>query len=161
VAVLALAIVSLLLLLLDFWVWGRTRRLGRRLDALTRGQDDKDLSGVLDAHLDKVFAVSNEVDELTVRTAVAESNLRHSFQRIGLVRFNPFEDTGGNQSFALALLDANGDGLVLSSLHSRAGTRVYAKSVSGGRSEAALSEEEASAVRQAMAGTGARTTGAA
>ena len=160
-AVLALAIVSLLLLLLVFWVWSRTRRLARRLDSLTRGQDDKDLSGVLDAHLDKVFAVSKEVDELTVRTAVAESNLRHSFQRIGLVRFNPFEDTGGNQSFALALLDANGDGLVLSSLHSRAGTRVYAKSVSGGRAETALSEEESEAVRQAMAGTAARTTGAA
>ena len=76
-AVLALAIVSLLLLLLVFWVWGRTRRLARRIDSLTRGQDDKDLSGVLDAHLDRVFAVSNEVDELTVRTAVAESNLRH------------------------------------------------------------------------------------
>ena len=160
-AVLALAIVSLLLLLLVFWVWGRTCRLARRIDSLTRGQDDKDLSGVLDAHLDKVFAVSNEVDELTVRTAVAESNLRHSFQRIGLVRFNPFEDTGGNQSFALALLDANGDGLVLSSLHSRAGTRVYAKAINGGRSEAALSEEESEAVRQAMAGTGARTSGAA
>ena len=160
-AVLALAIVSLLLLLLVFWVWGRTRRLARRIDSLTRGQDDKDLSGVLDAHLDKVFAVSNEVDELTVLKAVAESNLRHSFQRIGLVRFNPFEDTGGNQSFALALLDANGDGLVLSSLHSRAGTRVYAKAINGGRSEAALSEEESEAVRQAMAATGARTSGAA
>jgi hypothetical protein len=161
VAVLALAIVSLLLLLLVFWVWSRTRRLARRLDSLTRGQDDEDLSGVLDAHLDKVFAVSNEVDDLTVRTAVAESNLRHSFQRIGLIRFNPFEDTGGNQSFALALLDANGDGLVLSSLHSRGGTRVYAKSVNGGRAETALSEEESEAVRQAMAGTGTRTTGAA
>jgi uncharacterized protein DUF4446 len=161
VAVLALAFVSLLLLLLVILVWRRTRRLGRRLDALTRGENDKDLSAVLDAHLDKVFAVSSEVDELTVRTAVAESNLRRSFQRIGLVRFNPFEDTGGNQSFALALLDANGDGLVLSSLHSRAGTRVYAKAVNGGRSETALSEEEAEAVRQAMAGAGARTTGAA
>jgi hypothetical protein len=161
VAVLALAFVSLLLLLLVILVWRRTRRLGRRLDTLTRGENDKDLSAVLDAHLDKVFAVSSEVDELTVRTAVAESNLRRSFQRIGLVRFNPFEDTGGNQSFALALLDANGDGLVLSSLHSRAGTRVYAKAVNGGRSETALSEEETEAVRQAMAGAGARTTGAA
>jgi hypothetical protein len=161
VAVLALAFVSLLLLVLVFWVWGRTRRLARRIDSLTRGQDDKDLGSVLDAHLDKVFEVSNEVDELTVRTAVAESNLRQSFQRIGLVRFNPFEDTGGNQSFALALLDANGDGLVLSSLHSRGGTRVYAKSVNGGRAETTLSGEESEAVRQALAGPGARTTGAA
>ena len=120
-AVLALAVASFLLLLLVFWLWRRTRRLGRRIDALTRGEEGKDLGEVLDAHLNKVFAVSNEVDELTVRTAVAEANLRRSFQRIGLVRFNPFEDTGGNQSFALALLDANGDGIVFSSLHTRGG----------------------------------------
>ena len=150
---------ALVLLLLVLVLWRRTRRLGRRLDALTRGQDGKDLATVLDAHLDKVFAVSGEVDELTVRTAVAEANLRRSFQRIGLVRFNPFEDTGGNQSFALALLDANGDGLVLSSLHSRTGTRVYAKAISGGRSETALSDEESEAVRTAMAGQPARAPG--
>jgi len=160
-AVLALAVTSFILLLLVFWLWRRTRRLGRRIDALTRGAEGKDLGEVLDAHLDKVFAVSAEVDELTVRTAVAEANLRRSFQRIGLVRFNPFEDTGGNQSFALALLDANGDGIVLSSLHSRTGTRVYAKAVNGGRSETALSDEETQAVRDAMAGGPARTSGAA
>jgi len=161
VAVLALAVASFLLLLLVFWLWRRTRRLGRRIDALTRGEEGKDLGEILDAHLNKVFAVSNEVDELTVRTAVAEANLRRSFQRIGLIRFNPFEDTGGNQSFALALLDANGDGIVFSSLHTRAGTRVYAKAVNGGRSETALSEEETQAVRDAMAGGSARTSGAA
>ena len=160
-AVLALAVASFLLLLLVFWLWRRTRRLGRRIDALTRGEEGRDLSEVLDAHLNKVLAVSNEVDELTVRTAVAEANLRRSFQQIGLVRFNPFEDTGGNQSFALALLDANGDGVVLSSLHSRTGTRVYAKAVNGGRSETALSDEETQAVRDAMAGGSARTSGAA
>ena len=56
-----------------------------------------------------------------------------AFQRVGLVRYNPFEETGGNQSFALALLDADGDGWVLSSLHARSGTRVYAKAITAGR----------------------------
>ena len=132
-----------------FALWRRTRRLGRRIDALTRGEEGKDLGAILDAHLDKVFAVSNEVDELTVRTAVAEANLRRSFQRIGLVRFNPFEDTGGNQSFALALLDSKNDGIVVSSLHSRQNTRLYLKAIVGGRSETALSDEEAEALRKA------------
>ena len=67
------------------------------------------------------------------RTAVLEATQRRALQRIGLVRFNPFEDTGGNQSFALALLDAHGNGLVVSSLHSRTGTRVYGKAITGGR----------------------------
>ena len=76
---------------------------------------------------------------------------RRRSSAIGLVRFNPFEDTGGNQSFALALLDRNGDGFVVSSLHARAGTRVYAKAVAAGKSEAALSDEEAEALRLALA----------
>ena len=72
-------------------------------------------------------------------------------QKVGLVRYNPFEETGGNQSFALAMLDADGDGWVLSSLHARSGTRVYAKAVSAGRSDVALSDEETAALRQALA----------
>jgi hypothetical protein len=99
-----------------------------------------------------VFAVARQADELEVRAAVVEANVRRAMQRVGLVRFNPFEDTGGNQSFALALLDANGDGVVFSSLHSRAGTRLYAKSVSGGRSDASFSDEESQAVREALGG---------
>jgi hypothetical protein len=67
-----------------------------------------------------------------------------------VVRFNPFEDTGGNQSFAIALLDAHGDGVVISSLHARGSTRIYAKAVRAGRADGAASAEEAQALRQAM-----------
>ena len=88
---------------------------------------------------------------MAARTAVLEAAQREAFQRVGLVRYNPFEETGGNQSFALALLDANGDGWVLSSLHARSGTRVYAKAITGGRSDAALSDEETAAIKQATA----------
>ena len=75
---------------------------------------------------------------------------------MGLVRYNPFEETGGNQSFALALLDADEDGFIISSLHARAGTRVYAKALTGGRSEGALSEEEAEALMLARSATKGR-----
>jgi Protein of unknown function (DUF4446) len=118
---------------------------------MTRGTEGRSLEAVLDAHLDKVFAVASQLDDVTARTGVLEAAQRKAFQRVGLVRYNPFEETGGNQSFALALLDANGDGWVLSSLHARSGTRVYAKSIAAGRSEANLSEEEAAAIKQATA----------
>jgi hypothetical protein len=95
--------------------------------------------------------VAREVDELSARAAVLEGVGRRSIQRVGLVRYNPFEDTGGNQSFALALTDGRGDGFVISSLHSRTGTRVYAKTVSQGRSDGALSAEEREALRLALA----------
>jgi hypothetical protein len=100
-----------------------------------------------------VFAVSRSLDEVDARSAAIEAASRRSIQRVGLVRFNPFEDTGGNQSFALALTDALGNGFVISSLHSRTGTRVYAKTIAGGRAESALSEEEGEALRQALATT--------
>jgi hypothetical protein len=129
----------------------RIARLRRRLESITRGADGRNLEAILDAHLDKVFTVARELDELAARSAVLEADGGRAIQRIGLVRFNPFEDTGGNQSFALALTDAGGDGFVVSSLHARTGTRVYAKAIVAGRSDAALSAEESEALRLALA----------
>jgi len=83
------------------------------------------------------------------RTTTLEVKGRRALQRLGLVRFNPFEDTGSNQSFAIAVLDADDDGVILSSLHARSGTRIYAKSLVRGVTDLALSEEESEAVRLA------------
>ncbi|GAC1666065.1 MAG: DUF4446 family protein [Candidatus Limnocylindrales bacterium] len=133
----------------------QSRRLGhfrRRLDSLTRGSDGVSLDAVLSSHLETVAAVARDLDMLAARSAALEEVTRQAIQHVGLVRFNPFEDTGGNQSFAMALTDATGAGFVLSSLHSRTGTRVYAKAVIGGRADGALSEEEAEALRRATAG---------
>ena len=149
--VIALAVACVVLLLLVVVLFRRTSAFERRFAGLTRGESGKNLEEILDAHLDKVYAVARQVDELGARAAVVEAAQRRSFQRIGLVRFNPFEDTGGNQSFALALLDQSGDGIVISSLHARAGTRVYGKAVAKGASESNLSAEESEALRLALA----------
>jgi hypothetical protein len=141
-----------LLLLAVLALVRRTRRIEARLRGLTRGAEvgsaDAGLKGGI---LDRIDAVARELDGLATRTSVLEAAQRTAFQRVGLVRYNPFEETGGNQSFALALLDAAGNGWVLSSLHARSGTRVYAKGITAGRGDAALSEEETAAIRQAMA----------
>jgi hypothetical protein len=157
--VVGLAVVVLVLVLVVLIQTRRVRRLGRRLDGLTRDTKGRSLEAILDAHLDKVYAVAAELDELTARSAMLESSGRRAIQRVGLVRYNPFEETGGNQSFALALTDAAGDGFVVSSLHARSGTRLYAKTVVAGRSDAALSAEEAEALRQALAPPPAQPAG--
>jgi hypothetical protein len=149
--IVGLVVVVVVLFLALVSVARRTRRIDARLRGLTRGEGGHNLEAVLDAHLDRVDAVARELDELAARAAILEGAQRRSFQRVGLVRYNPFEETGGNQSFALALLDGAGNGWVLSSLHARSGTRVYAKGISAGRADAALSEEETAAIRQAMA----------
>lgn len=138
------------LLLLVLSLARRVSGIDARLRGLTRGEDG-DLGEVLGSHLDRVYELHREVERLGTRTGRLEATGERAFQRVGLVRFNPFEDTGGNQSFALALLDAEGNGWVLSSLHARTGTRVYAKGIRAGRSDGALSEEETAAIKQASA----------
>ena len=149
--VVGLVVAGLLLLLLAILEARRIARLQERLEGLTRGASGRSIEAILEAHLEKVFQVARELDELSARSAILEGNSRRAIQRIGLVRFNPFEETGGNQSFAFALLDARGDGFVVSSLHSRSGTRVYAKALAAGRADSELSTEEVQAVEQALA----------
>jgi hypothetical protein len=147
----ALAVAVALLLLLAIVEALRIGRLGNRIRSLTRGSDERSLEAILEAHLARVHEVVRGLDDVEARTAILERDLKRAYSRVGLVRFNPFEDTGGNQSFALALLDVQGDGFVVSSLHARNMTRVYAKAVARGKAEAALSSEEAEALRIAMA----------
>ena len=149
--VVGLVVAGLLLLLLAILAARRIARLQERLEGLTRGASGRSMEAILEAHLEKVFQVARELDELSARSAILEGNARRAIQRIGLIRFNPFEATGGNQSFAFALLDARGDGFVVSSLHSRSGTRVYAKALAAGRADSELSTEEVQAVEQALA----------
>jgi len=132
----------------------RVGRLQRRLAALTRDDRGHSLESILEGHLERVLAVDRELDSLAERTAVLETAGRRALQRVGLVRYNPFEETGGNQSFALALLDADEHGFIITSLHARAGTRIYARALTGGRAEGQLSEEEAEALRLARSATG-------
>lgn len=71
-------------------------------------------------------------------------------QKIGLVRFNPFADTGGNQSFTLALLDSENSGIVMTSLYARNGHRWYIKRIQKGVShEVELAKEEKAAIKDA------------
>jgi adenylate cyclase len=137
----------------------QSRRLRRTADAyraLVSDNKGVSLQQLLNSHLGKVVEIGARMEELTKVHEALEARSRGSLQHIGMVRFNPFEDTGSDQSFAIALLDDRRDGIVLSSLHGRGQTRVFAKPVEGGESKHALSDEEAQAIRIAV--DGARST---
>jgi hypothetical protein len=140
--------------------------LGRRLSrataayrALVHETTGTSLSGTLDAQAARVEAVDRRLAEVDGRLAevdgryrLVESRSRGSLQHVGLVRFNPFEDTGSDQSFAIALLDDDQSGIVVSSLHGRGGTRIFAKPIQAGQASHALSDEEQKAVDMASGG---------
>lgn len=137
-------VVALVALVFDFLLLWRLRR--RRKPGTV---DPGDIAPAVEGALRRLGELTKRVDGLDGRLPVVEEQGRRAVQHVGVVRYNPFEDTGGNQSFALALLDSKRDGIVISSLHSRQNTRLYLKAIVGGRSETALSEEESEALRKA------------
>jgi hypothetical protein len=146
VALIALAVATLALLAALTSLRRPARSATQTSPAL---EDDPSMERYVVAQAERLEQLSAIVTGLTTQAGAWDGAMRHAVQHVGLVRFNPFEDTGGNQSFALALLDADADGIVLSSLHSRTGTRVYVKAILAGRSDAQLSAEEVAALRDA------------
>jgi uncharacterized protein DUF4446 len=150
---------SVLLALILVWLWLRLRAVERRYTALMAGAEAATGSGGTPApSLGELISgqgrqLNKAIGDVSVHEKALQSmgiTLKGSIQHIGLVRFNPFQETGGDQSFAVALLDGRGDGVVLSSLHSRAMTRFYAKPIKSGASSGTLSDEESQAVQQAL-----------
>lgn len=117
--------------------------------AADRTVDDPAVDRAFAIQQQQLDAITAELTALVGRVGNLETGSRHAVQHVGLVRYNPFDDTGGNQSFALAMLDADANGIVLSSLHSRQATRIYLKGIQAGRAEGSLSAEETAALRQA------------
>ena len=127
----------------------RLRRLSVQYARLMTGTNGLDLETLLNRHLDEIQGALGTVSDLERRAQTIERTLEHTVQWLGIVRYNPFRNTGGAQSFALAVVDGRGDGFVLSSLHARDNTRVYAKSLSHWESEYTLTDEEIEAISRA------------
>jgi len=125
-------------------------RLSAHYNHLIKDVNKRSLQTVLDTMLADIASSKKDIEMLnkTCDTIIAEGKVH--IQKIGLLRFNPFKDTGGDQSFILALTDGHNTGVVISGLYSRSGTRWYAKQIIKGKGvEHELSEEEQKAVQQA------------
>ena len=127
----------------------RLARTSRQYARLMRGVDGKNLEEVLHQHVDEVHEALDTVRALQTESRRMGRTLGHAFQWMGMVRYNPFRNTGGDQSFVWAIVDGHGDGVVLSSLHSRDSTRLYAKPLHDWTSSYPLTEEEQEAIDRA------------
>ena len=96
--------------------------------------------------------LGKEVEKISQGLEGLEKQGNSSIQKVGIVRYNPFSNVGGDQSFSLAVLDGNNDGVVITSYYIREGNRVYGKPISGGKSDYSLSEEEKQAIIKAQNG---------
>ena len=104
-------------------------------------------------NLKEILAQFKELKENFEKISKELGNLKKenkfNIQKFGIVRFNPFKEIGGNQSFSIALLDGRDDGIVITSLYTKEGNRIFGKPIKGGKSEYLLSEEEKEAIEYA------------
>jgi hypothetical protein len=145
-----LAVVSLVLALLALGgvvlLLARQQRLLGQYQHLMTGTSGGNLEAMLHDHIAKVRETETRVDAVDRLARQLEKAAYFSMQHMGVVRFNPFQDTGGDQSFAVALVDGHGNGVVISSLHGRDATRVYAKPLKTWESTYSLTDEEKQAI---------------
>lgn len=122
-------------------------RLRSQIDIFTKSGERASLPRILEGMTKDIEKAEGSIVELGKKIALLERDGRLHIQKIGLHRYNPFKDTGGEQSFVLSLVDNEDTGIVLSGLYSRSGTRWYAKKVKHGQGvEVELSAEEQKAV---------------
>lgn len=142
-----LSILNLLLIVVLFWQFQVYRK---KQNALLAGEESGlTLQDIVLKHKQTLLNHNKNLKELGKILAELVENNRFNVQKVGLIRFNPFADTGGNISFALALLDGHNNGIVISSLYSREGSRIYAKPIENGQSSHHLTEEEREAIADA------------
>ena len=143
--------IELFLILLAIWNLVLTwiiYRIISHYNRLTKGVKQGNLEKILELLLKRSKVDSERIDEIQKLVKKLEEKGKFSFQKASLVKFNPFSDLGGNQSFSLALLDTQDKGVVITSLHGRQTTRVYTKLINEEK-EIKLSEEELKAIKKA------------
>jgi len=121
----------------------------KNYNELTQGVSDNTLSEVLNKFIAEQKTIRKDHAQVLGEISELKKDSLKFIQKIGLVRFNPFSDTGGDQSFVIALLDNKNSGIVITSLYARTGTRWYVKKIEAGKSiQYELSNEEKEAIKK-------------
>ncbi len=144
-----LAVVSLVLGFAVFRLSQRLSEVRSLWSGLSNGADGENLERLITRQTEEVVALRGELSDVSERVSGTESKLRFSKRYVGLLRFNAFEDVGGDQSFSLAVYDEEGNGAVLTSQVGRSECRVFGKPLVSGKSEVNLTAEEQKAIELA------------
>ena len=147
---LLLGIVIFVLVLINVFLILHFYRANKKIDALFENGKIKDFKEIFLRHKEKNAELEKNLKDAFLRIEGLQKTSEKTIQKTGIVRFNPFNEMGGNQSFTIALLDGKNNGFVISSLFMKEGNRVYAKAIKEGKSEHLLSEEEKEAIARAI-----------
>lgn len=148
--IIGLAAVVIILLIMVIVNMVQTSKLKKKYNKFMSGKNAKSLEDTLIKRLDQVDSLikSNNANEKNIEKIF--SNMKFTFQKVGLVKYDAFNEMGGKLSFSLALLNQTNDGFVLNAVHSREGCYTYIKEIVDGNSIIVLADEEQEALKMAM-----------
>lgn len=148
--IIAQAFLTLILLIVVIVCVFKIRKLYRRYDYFMRGKDAETLEDIIIRQMEDIQELKSQDRSNKDSIRNINKNIRASFQKFGMVRYNAFKGMGGNLSFAFAMLDYTNTGFVINSVHSREGCYLYLKEVDRGQTDVMLGNEEKEALEQAL-----------
>lgn len=143
--IILLGIVLIILLMIIFWVFQTKKRLKK----FFLGKKGKDLEEVMERLQKEIIFLQNSKSQTEKELLIINKKLKQSIRGLETIRFNPFEDQGSNQSFAISFLNEEQNGVVISSLYGRERMSIFAKPIIAGKSSYELTEEEKEVLQKA------------
>lgn len=148
IIILFLVLILFIIYLFSFIKLNKTRKeYNLFLKKLGNGNN---IEEILREYIKKVEEIEKENDEIIQYCQNINNNIAKCTQKIGIIRYNAFKDTGSDLSFTLALLNKYNDGIVLNGIYGRDASNIYAKPIEKGKSKYILSEEEKEAINKAI-----------
>lgn len=144
VAVLLILLILLIVLLVKY------SKLKKRYDKFMQGKNASSLEEDMHGVFEDMKMLKNNADKNRKDIRILYKNMERTFQKLGIVKYDAFNQMGGQLSFSLALLDENNDGFIINSVHSSEGCYSYTKEIKGGTSPISLGAEEEQALSIAM-----------
>ena len=148
--ILGLSVLSLALLINTLVLYAKLGKLGQQRSKKLAEGHVGEIVDCLSEHADVLSGIRCQIDQISGSQTELSKELGACLRSIGIVRFDAFDDVGGEQSFALAMLDANKNGVIVSNIYGRQDSRLYAKGITNGDGERALSDEERRALEKAL-----------
>lgn len=147
----ALSVVCIITSILLIITLCKLKKLKRRVDALTRGKDAESMEDSILNFFERIECLEDAEKKMHKDIRDIKENLKITYQKTGLVKYDAFREMSGALSYSLALLDKENNGILISSMYSREGCYTYAKEIVNGECKINLSYEEQEALKHAVA----------
>lgn len=150
-SIIIILIINVILLISVIVSYARINKMNKNMNEFMKKLGDgKDIKEDLSKYMDRVAEVESGLKETNLKYDQLDEQIEKCVQKIGVVRYNAYKDSGSDLSFAVALLDENNNGVVLNGIYSREMSNIYAKPVFNGKSKYTITDEENQAIDKAI-----------